>query len=316
MDPETFNSPIALPSEERRTRSFLVLGIKTFGVGTVLVIAAAVLEAYIVRLAFDVLRDLGISLMIAATVGLGVEYYTRKHGEAVLNQMMGEAINRYVFHNDRLHALGLKQMCINRSELDILKSIRETEPGRNVRILAMCMDELTHNTGQRLLKTKLEEGCSVKLLLINPESSYVRERGLAEKQEEGPALDDFVKKVKYRDSMHQSFIKSLHPDLQEKIEIRHYDSPPSLFIVDNDTTMLIGPYLYGYRGEEVPHLELETKKGGAHVPFREHFEALWATATTCVGGSRPEMPSWDERRREDRRKRSLPVNPDRRKPAA
>jgi hypothetical protein len=315
MDPEKFNSPV-IPSEERRTRSFLVLGIKTFAIGSVLVVAAAVLEPYIVRLAFDVLRDLGISLMIAATVGLGVEYYTRKHGEAVLNQMMGEAINRYVFHNDRLHSLGLKQMCINRSELDILKSIRDTEPGGNIQILAMCMDELTHNTGQRIIKTKLEEGCSIKLLLINPESPYVRERGLAEKQEEGPELDDFVNKVRYRDSMHQSFIEALPVDLQEKIEVRHYDSAPSLFIVDNDTTMLIGFYLFGYRGEEVPHLELETKKGGAHVPFREHFEALWSTATICIGGSRTEAPNWDERRRGERRKLSLPVNPDRRKPAA
>ena len=273
--------------ERLRRYRFLIVGQLTFLSGLGLLIAAELAGSRLQEWSHGALRDLGTSLLIAGTVGLIVELYTRREGEKVLRRLMDDVIEERVFHNTKLRSLGLKQMCIDRSQLDFMRSIQGTAPGGEIRLLAMCMNELANNKAQRMLAEKLEQGCCVRLLLLDPDSPHVRQRGMEEELKDGSDLQMFVQNVKLWDTIHQDFVKTLPPALRARIELRHYDSPPSFFLVDNDTTLLLGFYLRGYRGEEVPHLDLEIKKQGAYTPFRDHFDRLWEASVKCVGGYVP-----------------------------
>jgi hypothetical protein len=160
------------------------------------------------------------------------------------------------------------------------------------------MSKLAQREVQDLLVDRLKRGCRIKWLLLDPNSDVVEKRA----ESEGQTALAFKRDVESWSALHQLFIQSLPSELRERIELRHYADFPCYFLVDNGAFMLVGSYLRSCRGEEVPHLELEIKEGGAYKPFRKHFESLWAAAA-----ARKTLPF------EDRRRVSVPVVKERRR---
>ncbi len=300
---------------------FLILAMVIFFAGLLLLIFAEELG--------EVWRDLGISFIVAATVGLGVEFYTRREAERVVEDKLGQVIEALMWprllvlqdliQNNSLRALGVKQVYIDRLKLDFLHYIRDAQPGCEVRLMGICMNRLANQEAQAILRERLNSGCSVKLLLLEPDSQFVATRAVEECRD----AEQFQADVKGWDEFHQRFWKRLPAGLRERMEIRHYDSAPDYFIVDNDQMMLVSFYLRGQRGERVPHIELEIKENGAHVAFRRHFDAIWAASASGQGAlpapvsladrRQISVPVPKERRREQRRKVEKPVAQERRK---
>ena len=118
---------------------------------------------------------------------------------------------------------------------------------------------------------KLAEGCSIELLVLDPYSPFVAQRG----KEENRKYEDIPKCVTVSNEMHRIFIESIEEeDLRERISLDLYDAPPNLFMVITETTLLIGFYLREKKGQFFPQFELEIKPEGLSKPFIIHFESL------------------------------------------
>jgi len=205
--------------------------------------------------------------------------------------------------NNNLRTLGVKQMHINRSP-DLLEYIQQAPPGSTIKLLAISLNRLIAEDAGNVLRQKLKEGCTVQVLVMDPESPYVRVRALEEmdkpeatETEIEQFMQAFVEKVRNRDSLFRNWAKNLPVQLQSRIEISHYDAPANCFLVDNTLTMLVGFYLRSFVGEECPHIELEIREGGAYLSFRRHFEFLWKNPVLV-----------------ERRKESIAVEVERRRP--
>jgi hypothetical protein len=260
---------------------FLILAMATFFIGLLLLIFAERLG--------EVWRDLGISMIVAATVGLGVEFYTRREAEKVVTEHMKEVVKEEIvrkalkpgfdmladlLQDSSLRSHGVRQIYMNRLQNDFFHYVEAAEPGSDIRLLGISMSRLAVFEAQGVMSAKLREGCQIKLLLLNPRSEHIVKRAA----EEGWDATEFHHDVESWGVRHRAFVQRLRPELRQNMELRLYDAAPDYFVVDNGKSMLVGFYLRTCSGEEVPHLELEVRDDGAYLPFRRHFDSLWASA--------------------------------------
>jgi hypothetical protein len=110
-------------------------------------------------------------------------------------------------------------------------------------------------------------GCSVRVLLLDPEYAATRDIDVDEGNPAGvlaarigAALDLFAK---MQDDV---------PDMQ----IRVYDRHPSVSVVRGDSRMMVTPYLRFFTGSSSPTFELTSEKGAAmFARYAAHFEDAW-----------------------------------------
>jgi hypothetical protein len=230
-------------------------------------------------------RDFGIAILTAGTIGLVVEFYTRRQFEMLIADQILDAIERsslaprlddiklLLSLGDELTALGLRKIHKDRSSVDFAHFLDAAEPGSEIRLLGVSMMGFTDDRMRTLLVKKLEEGCTIKLFVVDSKSESVQRRAA----DEGRPFEDIHDDIEALDRLHRSFISHRVPEhLRTNIELGHYDSAPTYLIVSTNRAMIVGFYLRGARGEHFPHLELEAKGGGIYLSFLEHFDSLWA----------------------------------------
>jgi hypothetical protein len=131
-------------------------------------------------------RDIGISMLIAGTVGLGVELSARKEMERVLGDLIEEKIARgtsdrfaaieaalpkleeirdLVVRESGLQDAGVQRLSSRREDHLLQGFIERAAPGSTIRVMALCLNTLANNRGRDLFKRKLQEGCHIRLLL-------------------------------------------------------------------------------------------------------------------------------------------------------
>ncbi|MFL6237619.1 MAG: hypothetical protein ACJ76N_31165 [Thermoanaerobaculia bacterium] len=265
-------------------------------------------------------RDIGISMLIAGTVGLGVELSTRKEMERVLGDLIEEKlaeatsdrfavletalprldeIRDLVVRESGLQDAGVKRLSRRREDNLLQEFVERAAPGSTIRVMAICLNTLANNRGKDLFKRKLLEGCRIRLLLLDPDdSTALEERARQENRTSEEELRDFKERVQTWGSVHKNAIQKLAADktLTGSIELGYYQSLPSCFLIDNGHAMLVGFYLHGCRGEKCPHLEIENRQNGFYLQFDQHFETLWARRITPFDRRRKEEPVEVERR--------------------
>ena len=240
-------------------------------------------------------RDFGIAILTAGTIGLVVEFYTRRQFETLIadrildaietsslnnrlndiNQLLslGKEHNRLLSLENELTALGLRKIHIVRSDIDFARFLDEAEPGSEIRLLGVSMMSFTSDRMRAHIQKKLGEGCIIKLLILDSESAFVQRRAV----EEARGYEDIHDDIEALDKLHRNFIGNLVPEhLRKNIELGHYDSAPTYMIVSTNRSMIVGFYLREGRGGLFPHLELEAKGGGIYISFQRHFDSLWA----------------------------------------
>jgi hypothetical protein len=298
-----------------RELRFWVMGLGAFAIGIILIFAGEVMHTQLiesVQWLAHLVRDLGISFLVAGIVGIGVDRYTREDFEEALRQILAP---------DGIKSLGIKGIYTDRLKLDFLGYIKATEPGCEIRLLGISMNRLANLEAQAVLKEKINNNCKIKLLLLDPTAEEELERrAIAEKIGN---VAHFRQEAVRWNQIHEDFVQSLVAGVRDRIEIRHYRTSPDYFLIDNDRVMLLGFYLHSYRGEDVPHIEMEIKKGGAYGPFRDHFDGLWNWVGEAAGAKaepadrrQQQVPVAVDRRHEERRRLAQAFSPDRRKPAA
>jgi hypothetical protein len=240
-------------------------------------------------------RDFGIAILTAGTIGLVVEFYTRRQFETLIADSILDAIERSSLNNrlndinqllsfgneqnrllslgNELTSLGLRKIHTVRSNIDFGSFLDEAERESEIRLLGVSMMSFTSDRMRTHIQKKLDEGCKIKLLILDSESAFVQGRAV----EEGRGYEDIHDDIEAFDKLHRKFIRDVVPEhLRKNIELGHYDSAPTYMIVSTNRAMIVGFYLREGRGGLFPHLELEAKEGGIYISFLRHFDSLWA----------------------------------------
>ena len=268
----------------------------------VMVMLGFLLIAYGTNLSHgEIWRDFGIAILTAGTLGIGIEFYTRKEFETLIADRILDAIegsslpsklddlNHHLFLGNEMSSLGLRKIhTIDSPAIDFFSLLQAADEGTEIRLLGVCMMSFTNGPMQMLIHRKLAQGCTIKLLTMDSESEFVKLRAVEEER----SLEDIRTEIQATNNLHRSFINNRIPaKLRDNIELRHYDLPPSYLIVSTNKIMIVGFYLRKGRGELFPHLELETKGGGIYGSFLQHFDSLWEASKQPRIGQNQEASS-------------------------
>lgn len=237
------------------------------------------------RFAFaELARDLGITLLIAGTVGLGLELYTRRDFLELVSERLNETIDAskistrledlvqvYSASND-LQAFGVRRIHRKRPHDLFFQLVDEAESGSEIKILGICLMSLNEARMRDSISTKLRQGCKFKLLMLNANSPAVEQRALDENRK----FKEVKAEIEASEMLHRVFLQEgTVEEARSNMEIGYYDDYPNYFIFSTSQVMVVGFYLRGQRGEEFPHFELEVRGGGMCAPFLRHFDFAW-----------------------------------------
>lgn len=248
----------------------------------------------------DLAGHIGIALLIAGTVGLGLELYTRKEFLEVVAETMDEVIRSsplgsrldelkgILMAGIDLRSLGVNRLEVNRRALDFASILKQAAPESEIKILGICLMSLDDARIRHILAEKLRAGCSIKILLLDPTSRAVEERAVDERRKYNNVRDE----IEASENIHRVFVEEMRPKkLPGNIELGYYDRYPGYFLLAIHSLVVVGFYLRDYRGEDSPHMELEVKAGGLCEPFLRHFDAGWKARKVVLGLELPFHPS-------------------------
>lgn len=234
----------------------------------------------------QVARDLGVAFLAAGTVGLALEFYTRRQFRDLVTEDLRSAVDSSSLASrleemlslaslgGDLRELGVRRIHRNRNAIDFSRLIEEAEPGSELRLLGVCLAGFMDRQTQVLIEKKLRDRCSVRILILDPESDFVKLRAI----EENRTYDDIKKDISGAAEIHANFIENrVAQAVRSQIRLGRYDAAPAYFIFSTHNTMVVGFYLREDLGEFFPQLELEIKEGGIYRSFDQHFESLWRT---------------------------------------
>jgi hypothetical protein len=118
-----------------------------------------------------------------------------------------------------------------------------------------------------LLKEKANAGCSIRILLGDPQGAMIARRSKEEKHEGS-----------IQSRVEATLARLEHLVGLPGVEIRLHDTPLYCSIYRFDLRMLVTPHLFGVRGAAAPLLDIAKTEGGLFDKYCDHFDAIWAGA--------------------------------------
>jgi hypothetical protein len=167
--------------------------------------------------------------------------------------------------------LGIKRIYRDCTEIDFLNLVRSVNSGEHIGLLGIIMTNFNNRAMQNAIEEKLRAGCTVKLLLLSPDSKFVELRA----KEENRDHEEWRGELIAVNRSHRNFISRLPEDARRNIELGHYDAAPTFSVHIIGKTMLVGFYLRESQGAYLPYIELDVKERGMYEPFLRHFESMW-----------------------------------------
>ncbi len=238
----------------------------------------------------EILRDVGIGLLVAGIVGLSVDYFTRKDFDELLSGTVKrgvesstipdslKAILKLLRLADDATSLGVRRVHRNRSGIDFVKLLSEVGPSSELRILGIALMDMVPATVHQGIRDALQKGSKVRMLMLDSKSKFVANRA----GEEARACEDLRSDIDGTFHLHSNFVREAQKKgLGGMIELRCYDAPPQYLVFSTDSSMVVGFYLRGRRGEFDPHIEFDARVGGGlHEVFVRHFDSLWEASAS------------------------------------
>ena len=181
-----------------------------------------------------------------------------------------EALHGLVPLSNAIAQQGVKR--IHPKRIDFKAVIEECRAGHEIRLLGVCMADFATQPMRNLMRRKLKEGCTIRLLTLLPDSEFAGHHASGGSLDETRATQ---RQIRSTDELHYDFIEGLAPELAAQIQFGHYDSPPHVLLVGTSETVIVSFYLRGGPGDLFPHVEMRYKPDGICSPFIDHFDSLW-----------------------------------------
>lgn len=241
----------------------------------------------------DVIRDIGIALVIAGSVGLSLEYHLQTHTLMGIEQSIADIVNviKEVIHKEETllgecESIGLIKVYKPHSKTgpnsefdrDILKQlIKETS---FLKIYGVSARHFFHHERKYYsnLRDAAKKGVLIKAMLVNPFSDSAKKRARLEEEIDGK-YHYFQSKV-FNEIMLSSFIINKGAITgMNKENIRFYSEEPAFFLFICSDFLIIEPYHsgkidtdeMGIVGGHVPSFKFK-KDSDAYVRLNAHFD--------------------------------------------
>lgn len=282
--------------EESQNRSktvgkliIIIISILSVVLGAILVILASYPGNLSAILKEEIVKEIGIALIIIGLASLFYEYFLRmntidivkeslnalfRKNEENLRRNMTDVVEKTLNEHfekkcefKSIISLGLKNLYRTSADYKIIDKATKEIKLLGITINFYFLDG-SHEYDK--LQKLVTENCKLKILMLNPNSLYVNYRGKVEKN---PDLKGDIKKSFEKK---QKFINELPERVKQNVEIKFYDTYPlyAMTIID-DNFIRVTPFLYNKVGQQCPTSDYERKAGGIFEAYLEHFNDLW-----------------------------------------
>jgi len=223
----------------------------------------------------EVLKEVGVALIIIGLAILIYEYFLRKNMMDLIEQfvkenfmsMIKEHCEKVKIISESVRKSGLVNIYQKEGSSEILNHAT-----KNIKLLGITLNYYFYPDSEEWtrLTSLVENGCTLQILILDPESSHVSYRESDEKN------TDLKGQIMYLYNLEKQFIDNLKEDFKSRVEIRFYDTYPTcaMTIID-DRLIRVTPYLFNKRGRACPTLEFTINDNGIFGAYLDHFNDIW-----------------------------------------
>jgi hypothetical protein len=120
----------------------------------------------------------------------------------------------------------------------------------------------------KIVRDKVKKGLKIRFIAPAPDSYYVKQREIDEKEVEGQIRNTIVNLGEWIESLRQ-----IAPDANN-VQIKHYNSLPEDFYFRVDDYIYLGPYQWGKSSQQTISYEFKRQSKG-FTYYNDYFEKLW-----------------------------------------
>lgn len=144
---------------------------------------------------------------------------------------------------------------------------------KNLDIIAWGLKSF-RDARDKSVRDKVARGLKIRFITLDPDSEYVKQREIDEKEASGQIKQTILNLQKWIEELQKIAPK---PD---NIQVKYYNSLPEDFYFRVDDHIFIGPYLYGISSQQTISYEFKSPAKGA-LYYRDYFERLWNDSNFC-----------------------------------
>ena len=167
---------------------------------------------------------------------------------------------------------GLRSITENRSDMNKEVNKRLKDATKCLDIMAYGLKSFRESSND-IITSKVEQGLSIRILTVNPNSEFLNYRDLVENKMRGSTAYDIVQLSKW--------VKSLSNSSGAKIELKYCQFLPTEMYFRIDKRIYVGPYEIGKESQRTITMEYaDGTKGFSY--YSDYFDALWLDAEKIV----------------------------------
>ncbi len=223
----------------------------------------------------EVLKEIGIALIIIGLAILFYEYYLRKNMIDLIEHfvrdhfmsMISDHCEKVKSISESVRKSGLVNVYQKGGSSEILNLAT-----KNIKLLGITLTYYFYPDSEEWarLTTLVESGCTLQILMLNPDSPLVSYRERDENNK------DLKGQIIYFYKIEKQFIDNIKENFRSNVEIRFYDTYPTcaMTVIDDDL-IRVTPYLFNKKGRSCPTLEFKRNEAGIFGAYLDHFNDLW-----------------------------------------
>lgn len=209
----------------------------------------------------------GQSVIASALVSLVmlIGLWAERKSSALTRSREQQLIEEFISRADTLGDTGIRAVFDDRySYIRSAYQRYQANVSEQLDLLGMSLTHFQQDVGEQLIDWLNERPkLQIRLLLLNPNSSYGRTRDLEEGNHEGHIAEWSLR-------LTEKVLLIDHPRLQ----VRWYNTLPSANVYRLDQIVFVGNYLVRRLSRQTPTFELDVN-GRLAKPYLQHFEDLW-----------------------------------------
>ena len=223
----------------------------------------------------EVLKEIGIAYIIIGLAILFYEYFLRNNMMDLIAQfvksnfmaMINDHCEKVKSMNESITKSGLVNIYPRGGSSEMLNLTK-----KNVKMMGITLSYYFFPDSEEWtqLISLVEKGCTLQILILNPDSTHVNFREIDENNTD---LKGQIIQLIHHEKL---FINNLEEEYRSNVEIRLYDTYPSLSMTIIDENILrVTPYLFNKKGRASPTLEIVRKEKGVFDAYLNHFNDMW-----------------------------------------
>lgn len=163
---------------------------------------------------------------------------------------------------------GLEGIYVSRAKMNGSTARQFKHTQQDLEYISFGLKSLRDSGKSKTIEDKVKKGMRVKILTLNPDSSYVAQR----EREEGGVPGEIKEQIKQLTAwMRRLYYFSPKPG---SVEMKYYDAMPLEFYCRQDDRIYTGPYQYRRGSQQTISFEFRAGSEGYNY-YLEYFQQLW-----------------------------------------